>query len=59
MGGEEKEYPRQGSNNRGITREKQRKRPPPGAKSGTTKRGDRRGRAKMAKKASGRKRGAR
>jgi hypothetical protein len=59
MGGVEKKYPRQGSNNRGITREKQRKRPPPGAKSGTTKRGGSRGRVKTAKKANGRKGGAR
>jgi hypothetical protein len=54
--------PRQGSNKRGIAREKPEKGKPPGAKSGTTKRSGRRGqvkKAKTAKKANGRKRGAR
>jgi hypothetical protein len=56
------EYPRQGSNKRGIAREKPEKEKPPGAKSGTTKRVGRRGqvkKAKTAKKANGRKGGAR
>ena len=56
----ETQYPRQGSNKRGITREKQRKRPPPGANSGTTKRGSRgAGKTGGRKPANGRKRGAR
>jgi hypothetical protein len=62
MGGEERKYPRQGSNKRGIAREKPEKDKPPGAKSGTTKRRRRRGqvkKAKTAKKANGRKGGAR
>ena len=62
IGSSECKYPRQGSNKRGIAREKTEKGKPPGAKSGTTKRGSRRGqvkKAKPAKKANGRKRGAR
>jgi len=54
--------PRQGSNKRGIAREKPEKGKPPGAKSGTTKRGGRRGqvkKVKTAKKGNGRKGGAR
>jgi len=53
---------RQGSNKRGIAREKPEKEKPPGAKSGTRKRSQRRGqvkKAKKAKKANGRKGGAR
>jgi|GEM_PF-5779002 len=65
------QYPRQGSNKRGIAREKHEKRKPPGTKSVTQKRTRRRGQvkkatnatkakvAKVAKKANGRKRGAR
>ena len=65
--------PRQGSNKRGISREKPEKAKPPGTKSVTQKRTRRRGQvkkatnakaakakvAKVAKKANGRKRGAR
>ena len=67
--------PRQGSNKRGIAREKPEKAKPPGTKSVTQKRTRRRGQvkkatnakaakakakvAKVAKKANGRKRGAR
>jgi hypothetical protein len=56
----EKKYPRQGENKSGFTREKRGRRRPPGAKSGTTKRG-RRGAGKTAgrKPANGRKGGAR
>jgi hypothetical protein len=58
----ENQYPRQGSNKRGIAREKPEKEKPPGANSGTRKRVGRRGqvkKAKTAKKANGRKGGAR
>jgi len=55
-------YPRQGENKPGFTREKRKGRGSGGAKSGTTKRAGRRGqvsKAKTAKKANGRKGGAR
>jgi len=51
----ETQYPRQGANKRSLTRRKPEKGKSPGAKSGTTKRGGRRG---AAKKANGRKGGA-
>jgi hypothetical protein len=49
------DYPRQRANKRSVSREKPEKGKSPGAKSGTTKRGSRRG---AAKKANGRKGGA-
>jgi hypothetical protein len=58
----EKKYPRQGENKPGFTREKRKGRGSPGAISGTTKRGGRRGqvkKAKPAKKANRRNGGAR
>jgi hypothetical protein len=58
----ENQYPRQGENKPGFTREKRKGRGSGGAKSGTTKRAGRRGqvkKAKTAKKANGRKGGAR
>ena len=57
-----REYPRQGENKPGFTREKRKGRGSGGAQSGTTKRAGRRGQvktAKTAKKANGRKGGAR
>ena len=45
------QYPRQGSNKRGISREKHEKAKPPGTKSVTQKRTRRRGQVKKATKA--------
>jgi hypothetical protein len=56
----ENQYPRQGANKRGLTREKPGRRRPPGAESGTTKRGRRAaGKTGGRKPANGRKGGAR
>ena len=58
----QKQYPRQGANKPSGSRGKPQKARPPGAKSGTTKRGRRAGltkTAKKAKRADGRKGGAR
>jgi hypothetical protein len=44
-------YPRQGENKPGFTREKRKGRGAPGTQSGTTKRSQRRGKAKAAKPA--------